>query len=238
MGTAAPDRRRRVPTSRLLRCAAPTRRRRARRPAAPRSTASTGSAARARAGWRMRSRRWRAQAPASRTAMYPLRPTRPAERFSSRATAVCYQRERGGSRAHGVDQPQRHRSTEKSVLNRLLQWRGAGGALGIPRGVAQRQGRISSGAPFCVSVNLWLILSVFSVPSVSAQPRLTFTKDIAPIIWNRCATCHRPGEIGPFSLLTYDEVARRATQIATVTRRGLMPPWKPTNVRGTLQDDR
>jgi Tfp pilus assembly protein PilF len=107
---------------------------------------------------------------------------------------------------------------------------------GWPRRVAAPR-RIAR-APLCVSVSLWLILSVFSVPSVSAQPRLTFSKDIAPIIWTRCATCHRPGEIGPFSLLTYDDVKRRATQIATVTRRGLMPPWKPTNAVGTFQDDR
>jgi tetratricopeptide (TPR) repeat protein len=59
------------------------------------------------------------------------------------------------------------------------------------------------------------------------QPRLTFNKDIAPIVWTRCAGCHRPGEIGPFPLLTYDDVKRRATLIATTTARRLMPPWKP-----------
>jgi len=60
------------------------------------------------------------------------------------------------------------------------------------------------------------------------QPRLTFNKDIAPIVWTRCAGCHRPGEIGPFPLLTYDDVTRRATLIATTTARRLMPPWKPS----------
>jgi tetratricopeptide (TPR) repeat protein len=89
------------------------------------------------------------------------------------------------------------------------------------------------------SVSLCVISSVFSVPSVSvAQPRFTFTKDIAPIIWNRCASCHRPGEIGPFSLLTYDDVKRRASLIATVTSRRLMPPWKPEPGKGEFQDER
>src|SRR4030081_1675632 len=76
---------------------------------------------------------------------------------------------------------------------------------------------------------LWALgLLFFSPPSLaSAQPTLTFNKDIAPIIWTRCAPCHRPGEIGPFSLLTYDDVRRRATQIGTVTAKGIMPPWKP-----------
>src|SRR5712691_4136080 len=72
----------------------------------------------------------------------------------------------------------------------------------------------------------------------AAQPRLTFNKDIAPIVWTRCASCHRPGEIGPFSLLTYDDVRRRAAQIATVTRRRIMPPWKPEAGKGEFQDER
>jgi tetratricopeptide (TPR) repeat protein len=74
--------------------------------------------------------------------------------------------------------------------------------------------------------------------SAAAQPRLTFTKDIAPIVWTRCASCHRPGEIGPFSLLTYDDVKRRAAQIAAVTSRRIMPPWKPEAGKGEFQDER
>lgn len=72
----------------------------------------------------------------------------------------------------------------------------------------------------------------------AAQSRPTFTKDIAPIVWARCATCHRPGEIGPFSLLTYDDVRRRATLVAAVTARRIMPPWKPEPGMGEFQDER
>src|SRR5437773_6621966 len=73
--------------------------------------------------------------------------------------------------------------------------------------------------------------------ALAAQPRLTFN-DVAPIIWNRCATCHRAGEIGPFSLLTYDDVKRRATQIAQVTSRRIMPPWKPVPGKGDFEAPR
>jgi len=73
--------------------------------------------------------------------------------------------------------------------------------------------------------------------ALAAQPRLTFN-EVAPIIWTRCAACHRPGGIGPFALLTYDDVKRRATQIAAVTSRGLMPPWKPVAGAGDFQDER
>ena len=81
---------------------------------------------------------------------------------------------------------------------------------------------------------------MFSVPSVSiaAQSPPTFTKDVAAIVWTRCASCHRPGGIGPFSLLTYNDVKRRVTQIAAVTNRRLMPPWKPEAGKGEFQDER
>ena len=49
---------------------------------------------------------------------------------------------------------------------------------------------------------------------------------VAPILHAKCAPCHRPGEVAPFSLLTHAETARHAKQIATVVEQGLMPPWK------------
>src|SRR5436853_6351608 len=74
--------------------------------------------------------------------------------------------------------------------------------------------------------------------SVDAQPRRTFTRDIAPIVWARCAACHRAGDIGPFPLITYADVKRHLTQIAAVTARRVMPPWKPTPGKGDFQDER
>jgi hypothetical protein len=55
----------------------------------------------------------------------------------------------------------------------------------------------------------------------------TYNKDIAPILNAQCAICHRPGEVAPFSLLTYQDVAKRAGLIATVTAKRYMPPWLP-----------
>jgi regulator of sirC expression with transglutaminase-like and TPR domain len=70
----------------------------------------------------------------------------------------------------------------------------------------------------------WLVASV-GVAAAEAQP-VTFAKDIAPIMFDACASCHRPGGPGPFSLTNYQEVRQRATQIAQVTRSRFMPPWK------------
>jgi hypothetical protein len=73
-------------------------------------------------------------------------------------------------------------------------------------------------------VNRTLLLGLIGV-AASAAP--TFNKDIAPILYENCATCHRPGEVAPFSLLTYQDAAKRASLIATVTKKRYMPPWKP-----------
>jgi tetratricopeptide (TPR) repeat protein len=58
-----------------------------------------------------------------------------------------------------------------------------------------------------------------------AKP-ITFAKDIAPILFDRCGGCHHPDGPAPFSLLTYEAARQRATLIATMTARRLMPPWK------------
>lgn len=71
-----------------------------------------------------------------------------------------------------------------------------------------------------------IIALLLSFASDAFAQETTFTRDIAPIVFNSCASCHRPGGPGPFSLTTYDEVKRRATQIAQVTKTRFMPPWK------------
>src|SRR6059058_5544562 len=104
------------------------------------------------------------------------------------------------------------------------------------RAFRDRRENLSLG--FLRSLRFVLVCSTISPCLASAQPRLTFTKDIAPIIWTRCASCHRPGEIGPFSLVTYDDVRRHVAQIAAVTARRIMPPWKPEPGKGDFQNER
>jgi hypothetical protein len=69
-------------------------------------------------------------------------------------------------------------------------------------------------------------------------PRVTFARDVAPIVLTKCAPCHRPGEAGPFSLLTYEDVSRRARQIRNVTSRRFMPPWRPAPGHVAFKGDR
>jgi tetratricopeptide (TPR) repeat protein len=67
---------------------------------------------------------------------------------------------------------------------------------------------------------------------------VTFDKDIAPITQTHCASCHRPGQPGPFSLLTFADARRRARLIASVTASRYMPPWKSEAGHGDFAGER
>ena len=84
------------------------------------------------------------------------------------------------------------------------------------------------------------ILSMFMlVGAEGARAEVpTYNKDIAPILWKNCAGCHRPGEIGPFSLLSYKDTAKRASFLEEITASRKMPPWKPEPGFGTFHDER
>src|ERR1700730_15707251 len=79
---------------------------------------------------------------------------------------------------------------------------------------------------------------VFALASTVAMAAPTFNRDIAPILYENCATCHRPGEVAPFSLLTYQDAAKRAGLIAAVTKKRYMPPWKPEAGYGNFDHTR
>jgi hypothetical protein len=59
--------------------------------------------------------------------------------------------------------------------------------------------------------------------------KITFNEQIAPIIHQHCASCHRPEQVGPFSLLTYEQVKKRGQTIKAVVNSGYMPPWHPSD---------
>jgi tetratricopeptide (TPR) repeat protein len=63
--------------------------------------------------------------------------------------------------------------------------------------------------------------------AVFAAGSPTFSKNVAPILYARCVTCHQPNGDAPFSLLTYTEVKSHAKLIAELTAKRVMPPWKP-----------
>src|ERR1700737_3918795 len=74
-----------------------------------------------------------------------------------------------------------------------------------------------------------LLVSIFFSASLFAQspqgPAPTYTKDVAPILQKHCQTCHRPGEAGPFSMLTYEDTKPWAATMKRVVQQKIMPPW-------------
>ena len=76
------------------------------------------------------------------------------------------------------------------------------------------------------------------VSTAAKQTPATFTRDVAPILFRACVSCHRPDGTAPFSLLTYEHTKSRAAAIVAATRDRRMPPWKPEPGYGEFLDER
>ncbi len=73
---------------------------------------------------------------------------------------------------------------------------------------------------------------------VATGDDVTFNEHVAQIVHQRCSACHRPGQAGPFSLLTYEDVAKRAQLIRAVTQSRYMPPWHAEPGYGKFKGER
>jgi tetratricopeptide (TPR) repeat protein len=96
-------------------------------------------------------------------------------------------------------------------------------------------------SPQRISITVSIALALATASLAHGAPT-TFAHDIAPIVYEKCAPCHHPGDAAPFSLLTYEDVKKRASQIADATRSRYMPPWlpekSPEHGLGDFADDR
>jgi len=82
-------------------------------------------------------------------------------------------------------------------------------------------------------------LQIPLAPALLAQaPPPTFSQDVAPILQRNCQTCHRPGEGGPFALLTYADAKLMASSIKRVASQKTMPPWYADPKVGHFANDR
>jgi mono/diheme cytochrome c family protein len=67
---------------------------------------------------------------------------------------------------------------------------------------------------------------------------VTFSRQIAPLIYAHCTGCHRKGEAAPFELFTYADARKHAKDIADLTQRRVMPPWKAEHAFGEFVGER
>ena len=72
----------------------------------------------------------------------------------------------------------------------------------------------------------------------AATAEVTYAKHVAPVLQKRCQECHRPGEIGPFSLLTYEDAQKRTSRIREAVLEERMPPWHADPRYGKFANDR
>jgi peroxiredoxin len=70
------------------------------------------------------------------------------------------------------------------------------------------------------------------------EATVTYARDVAPILQKHCQECHRPGQIGPMALLTYEDAAAWAETIGDVVRERRMPPWFADPDHGHFANDR
>jgi len=96
----------------------------------------------------------------------------------------------------------------------------------IPKALPRSAGRVAVTFRIVViAVLATFALAGSATGSDSTRKSPTFTENVAPIVFQNCVSCHRPGEIGPFPLITYQDVRKRSRQIAEVTGTKFMPPW-------------
>ena len=96
-------------------------------------------------------------------------------------------------------------------------------------------------AAICTALTVTSSKPVFAQTQTTALHRPTaptFSAEIAPIVYEKCSICHRPDQVGPFSLLTHEDFSRRSKTIRAVIDSGYMPPWKPVNHNVTFSNDR
>ena len=82
------------------------------------------------------------------------------------------------------------------------------------------------GVRLCVAgVGALLALPATALSAEPSARPVTFAKDVAPILQEKCQSCHRPDSIAPMSLLTYEEVRPWARSIRNRVAARQMPPW-------------
>ena len=71
-------------------------------------------------------------------------------------------------------------------------------------------------------MSAWLLplLALSASPSESERAAPTYHRDVAPILQRHCQECHRPGQVAPFSLMTYEQARKRAGDLAARSRAG------------------
>ncbi len=131
--------------------------------------------------------------------------------------------------------------------NRVVQYHGRIDdqyVVGVQRNKATREDlraaidELLEGKPVAVPETAALGCLIGRVREPNADSEVTYSNQIARLLNRRCVECHRPGEIGPFALTSYEETAGWGEMIAEVVRDRRMPPWHADPAHGHFANDR
>lgn len=86
--------------------------------------------------------------------------------------------------------------------------------------------------------SLLLLGAAALAAATGPKSAITFTNDVAPIVFNNCTGCHRPGQAAPFTFMNYADVKKRGALVAAVTKSRYMPPWHAAHGFGEFMDER
>src|SRR5262249_47739699 len=102
--------------------------------------------------------------------------------------------------------------------------------------------RLTSAAQFAaVALAAFVAVAFARQSGPGPSPRRaapTFSKDVAPIVYKNCTSCHHAGGLAPFSLVEYDSAKAQTDKIEDAVAAGYMPPWHAEGPHGVFRNDR
>jgi peroxiredoxin len=105
------------------------------------------------------------------------------------------------------------------------------------RDLAEALDELLAGKPVSRPVTEPVGCFIGRVTRLATRGVVTFSRDVVPVLQKRCQSCHRPGQVAPFSLMTYKETAGWADTIREVIEQGRMPPWHADRRHGQFAND-
>jgi len=106
------------------------------------------------------------------------------------------------------------------------------------RDLAEAIEDVLAGKPVSVSTTEAVGCCIGREKEEAPARKITYTKDIAPVLQKHCQECHHPGQIGPFSLMTYKQARGWSATIREVVQERRMPPWNADPRHGEFANDR
>jgi peroxiredoxin len=106
------------------------------------------------------------------------------------------------------------------------------------RDLAEALGEVLDGKPVTTATTVAPGCLIGRLPKPKEVTKVTYAREVSRILQNRCQECHRPNQIGPMALMTYDDTIAWSDTIREVVQERRMPPWHADPKHGKFENDR